>query len=55
MVGGQGRVRREKLAREDFELPDSDKIAKYDPSLVAKYWNDRNLSRKPWKIRTESP
>ena len=50
MIGGQRRVRREKLTKEDFELPDSHKIATYDPNLVTTYWNDRNRSRKPWKI-----
>ena len=44
MVNGERRVKRQKLKREDFDLPDSQKLANYDPTLVASYWNDRNAS-----------
>ena len=43
-VYGESRVKRQKLKSEDFELPDGQKLAEYDPRLVASYWNDRNAS-----------
>ena len=32
------------MKSEDFVLPDGQKLAEYDPRLVASYWNDRNAS-----------
>ena len=43
-VYGESRVKRQNLESEDFELPDGQKLAEYDPRLVASYWNDRNAS-----------
>ena len=46
-ITGERRVKRHKLTSEDFDLdlPEDYKVAKYDSRLVAKYWNERNLSR----------
>ena len=49
MITGKTRVKRQKLTNEDFELPESQKLAKYDPERVASYWNNRNVSNPLWK------
>ena len=45
MITGESRVKRQKLTKEDFELPEDCKVAQYDPERVANYWNSRNLSQ----------
>ena len=49
MITGKTRVKRQKLTSEDFELPEGQKLAKYDPARVASYWNNRNVSNPLWK------
>ena len=44
-VAGERRVRRPKLEAKDFKLPSDSWVAKYDPEIVADYWNHRNLPR----------
>ena len=50
MITGKTRVKRQELTSEDFELPESQKVAKYDPVRVACYWNNRNVSNPLWKL-----
>ena len=50
MITGKTRVKRQVLTSEDFELPESQKVAKYDPARVASYWNNGNVSNPLWKL-----
>ena len=49
-VSGERRVWRQQMTKEDFELPEDFKIAKYDADLVAKFWNNRNRRRSILKV-----
>ena len=49
-ITGERRVKRDELTSEDFELPIHQKLAEYDPKLVATYWNNRNVSNPVWKL-----
>ena len=49
-VAGERRVRRPRLEAKDFELPTDSWVAKYEPEIVADYWNNRNLPRTFCKI-----
>ena len=53
-VAPERKVNRPKLTAKDFELPEECWVAKYDPKLVAKYWNYRNLPRTLVKSIIES-
>ena len=47
------RVKRKKLSKEDFVLPDEFKpfqVAGYDPSRVAEYWNNMYLKQQLWTM-----
>ena len=44
-VAPERKVKRPKFSAKDFELPEECWVAQYDPRLVAKYWNYRNLPR----------
>ena len=47
-ITGQKRVERKQLKEEDFWLPEEEKLANYDQKLVARYWNNTNLSQSSW-------
>lgn len=49
-ITGERRVPRRRLTGKDFELPESYKVAQYDPEFVAEYWNARNISRPLWMV-----
>ena len=48
-ITGEIRVKRPKLTSEDFDLPEADRLAQYDPKRVAQYLNSRNDGNPLWK------
>ena len=53
-VAPERKVKRPAFTTKDFELPEECWVAKYDPKLVAKYWNHRNLPRSLAKMIADS-
>ena len=45
IVAGERRIKRPKFQAKDFKLPSDLQVAKYDPEIVADYWNHQNLPR----------
>ena len=45
IVAGERRIRRPTFQAKDFMLPSDSWVAKYNPEIVADYWNRRNLPR----------
>jgi hypothetical protein len=43
---GEDRVKRERVTKEDFILPDEIKVVKYDEKRVAQYWNKINVQQR---------
>ena len=48
IITSEKRVKRKKLSGKDFDLPEDQRIANYDPELVAKFWNARNVTKHFW-------
>ena len=48
IITSEKRVKRKKLIGKDFDLPEDQRIANYDPELVAKFWNARNVTKPFW-------
>ena len=48
IITGEKRVNRRKLNEENFNLPEEQKVAYYDPALVARFWNSRHVTKSFW-------
>ena len=48
IITGEKRVNRRKMSEENFNLPEEHKVAHYDPALVARFWNSRNVTKSFW-------